>query len=214
MRTFLMVWGFILSFTIAPAPFAYSLQKAETEMARIRKSEPAFSEIAQEAFRREKLDLGQIQEWKKKMKAAPWLPTLYAGYDRALRKTSGISISDNVSVSTSGVAVGPDETDQDETLFNGDTLRFRAVWQLDEVVFHRSTLAASQEARDISKSRLALSDYLFKIYSERREAQAKYYLFKGSGGAKSLLLREKIEALTDQLDLFTEGRFSDRWRRE
>lgn len=212
MRTFIMVLGFIFSFTIAPAPFAYSLQRAETEMARIRKGEPTFSEIAREALKRERLDLHDVQKWKKAIKKAPWLPTLSVGYDRALRETNAITISDNVSVSTSGVAVGPDETDRDQTLVNGDTVRVRAIWDLSELVFHRSTLAMSQEGREISKSRTTLTDYIFKVYSERREAQTQYFLLKGSGNPKVLLLREKMQALSEQLDLFTDEKFSDRWR--
>ena len=199
---------------MTPAPFAYSLQKTEMEMSRIRKSEPTFSEIANEALKRERLDIHEVQNWKKKIKKAPWLPTLSVGYDRALRETNAITISDNISVSSSGVAVGPDETDRDQTLINGDTFRVRAVWDLSEVVFHKSTLAISQEGRDISKSRTTLTDYLFKVYSERREAQAQYFLLKGSGNPKKILLREKVQALSEQLDLFTDDKFYNRWRNE
>lgn len=214
MQTFIMIFGFILSFAIAPAPFAYSLQKTEVEMTRIRKSEPTFAEIAREALKRERLDLDEVLKWKKKIKKAPWLPTLSVGYDRALRETNAITISDNISVSTSGVAVGPDETDRDQTLINGDTFRVRAIWDLSEVIFHKSTLAVSHEAREISKGRTTLTDYLFKVYSERREAQAQYFLLKGSGNPKKILFREKIQALSEQLDLFTDEKFSDRWRNE
>lgn len=210
----IMVVSFLLSFAIAPAPFAYSLQKAEIEMARIRKSEPTFSEIAREALKRERLDVNEVQNWKRKIRKAPWLPTLSVGYDRALRETNAITISDNISVSSSGVAVGPDETDRDQTLINGDTFRVRAVWDLSEVVFHRSTLAVSQEGRELSKSRTALTDYLFKVYSERREAQAQYLLLKETGNPKKVLLREKVRALSEQIDLFTDDIFSDRWRDE
>ena len=210
----IMVVSFLLLFSMTPALLAYSPANAEKEMVRIRKSEPTFSEIAREALKRERLDIGEVQNWKKKIRKAPWLPTLSVGYDRALRETSAITISDNVSVSTSGVAVGPDETDRDQTLVNGDTFRVRAIWDLSEVVFHKSTLAVSQEGREISKGRTTLTDYLFKIYAERREAQAQYFLLKGSGNPKKILFREKVQALSEQLDLFTDDKFSGRWRNE
>lgn len=200
-------------FIFASLIFAGERMAIHNRLDQIRVKEPSFSEITAAAFKIEKLDLNRVDEWKKKIKSAPWLPTLSFGYDRALRSTSAISITDNISVSSDNVTVGPQEGDLDQSVFQGDLFRVRAVWSLDEVIFHPSTLQISQEGREISKSRLQTADYLFKIYSKRRELLGEYYLAKNSKSEKSLIEREQIFALTEQLDSFTGGIFTARWWR-
>lgn len=177
-------------------------------------AEPDFSEIIKTAAQIEKLDLKNIEHWERRARKAPWLPTLSFGYDRALRETDTISISDNVSVSSDNVTIGPSETDVDQSAVQGDVFRVRAVWSLDELVFSPKTLDVSGEVRELFKNRLQLSDYLFKIYSKRRELMAQYLLVQGASPAKAFLLNEQITVLTDQLDAWTDGRFQSRWWRK
>lgn len=214
MKRSTLLMSVVVVLLFCSSPQAYSLSRASKELSKIRQQEPTFSDVVKEAFKKEKLGLHQIDIWKKRMKTAPWLPKLYVGYDRTLRETNGISISDNVSVSSSGIAIGPVESDLDQTLVNGDAIKFRAVWELDQLVFHKSTLSASREKRELVKTRLSLSDYLFKVYLERRALQSQYFLLKGTGNKKQLIIREKIEALTEKLDLFTARTFTNQWWRE
>lgn len=196
-------------FAIQPAVSASGIG---TFLKKIHQQEPTFGEVARVAYKNEKLDLSRLEEWKKKMRKAPWLPKLYFGYDRALKDTTSVSVTDNISVTSDSVTVGPSDNNLDETLNEGDVFRVHAVWSLDELIFHSSTLRISQEGRELAKSRLELSNYLFKIYGERRDLLAKYFLTKND--PKSILLREKINSLTEQLDLFTDNQFANRWWRE
>ena len=176
-------------------------------MDKVRAQEPGFVEIAEAAFRSEKLDWGQVDLWRRRMKEAPWLPTLYVGYDRSLKETANLSISDNISVSGSGVTVGPNENDFDQTVNTGDTLHFKAIWSLENLVFHQNTFQARREMGDLMKNRLILHEQLFKIFSERRKFQQKYY----SGGGERSSLWEEIELLTEKLNSLTKGVFAHRW---
>lgn len=176
-------------------------------MDQVRSIEPSFLEIAEVTFRAEKLDWGQVDIWRKKMKEAPWLPTLYVGYDHSLKETASLSISDNISVSGNGVTVGPNENDFDQAVNSGDNLHFKAVWSLDNLVFHKDTFQSRREMGDLMKSRLTLHEHLFKVFSERRKLQKKYYGAGHRGGP----LWDEIEMLTEKLDSHTKGVFAHRW---
>lgn len=211
MRIYPVILVFLSLFLFLAVPCAHSLSRISHELEKIRNQEPTFAEIVQEALKREKLQWYEIEKWKKKMRLAPWFPALALGYDHALRRTNALSITDNISVTNSGVTVGPDDQDIDESLYNGNTLRLRASWSLDEIVFNPATFQTSREMREMTKARLSLSDYIFKIYSERRKLLGEYYLLGGGRNSKSFIIREKILSLTEELDLLTSSVFTDQW---
>lgn len=210
-RICLAISVFLSLFLFLVISNAYSLSRISQELEKIRDQEPTFADIVNEALKREKLQWCEIEKWKKKMRLAPWFPTLAVGYDHALRRTNALSITDNISVTNSGVTIGPDDQDIDESLYQGNTLRLRASWSLDEIVFNPAAFQTRREIREMTKARLSLSDYLFKIYSERRKLLGEYYLFRGSKNPKFFILREKILFLTEKLDLLTSGVFADQW---
>lgn len=190
---------------------AWAVPKVTSILLKIKNQEPSFSQIVDQAFKRENLSWNDYLEIKKKMKVAPWLPKLYLGYDRALKETTSISISDTISVSSSTVTVGPEDNDWDQSFNEGDAIKVRAVWDLDELLFHEQSLSLSEEKRDLAKARMDLSDYLFKVYAERRQLQSQYYLMRNS--PKKILIGEKIGVLTEKLDLYTDGHFKQWWWR-
>lgn len=186
--------------------FAFST----SDLRQIRDREPEFSEIVHVVFRNEKMGWNEVRTLRKKMKLAPWLPQLYIGYDKSIRDVQSISITDNISVTSQGVVVGPNDSDFDQSLNNADAIRLRAVWNLDETIYHPDRLALIRYEQDLSKTRLQLGQQVFQLYSKRREAQVAY--LRSHATDKSLLL-EKILLLTDQLDALTNGVFVGRWWR-
>ncbi len=182
-------------------------------LAQIHKQEPTFADVMEIVFNREKLNLEQIEIWKKKMRSAPWVPKVSAGYDRVLKDTHSASVNDNISVTSNGVNVGPADNNSDQTVYAGDVFRVRAVWELDETIFHPQTLSASREARDLSQTRMQISDYLFKTYAKRRELMGEYFLLKKKGDDKVVIVLEQIRSFTDQLDAWTDEKFSKKWWR-
>lgn len=161
--------------------------------------EPTFSEVLKAAYAAERLNWGEVDSWRSKIKKAPWFPKIILGYDHTIREADTLSISDNISVAGGTVTVGPRENDFDQTVNNGNNLHVRAAWALNELVFPSESLAVRNQISDLMKSRLSFSDHLFKIYSERNELQEK----KGS--------RTKVRLLTERLDALTGGVFDGRW---
>lgn len=182
-------------------------------MVKIRGEEPTFEEIIAEAFKNEHLDMDTLKKIKRDIRLAPWLPQLYVGYDHALKETSAVSISDNINVNTSGVVVGPTESDLDRTFNNGKTIHLRAMWSLGEILFHPARLSAGREGRELSRDRIELNDHLYKIYSERRQLQGQYLMLVGTSNPEKFFVLERLESVTERLDAYTEGFFRDRWRR-
>lgn len=179
-------------------------------LSRLLQNEPTFTEIVRAALREEKLDLGRISEWRKRMKIAPFFPTLAVGYDRTLRETDVLSITDNISVTSSAVTVGPQGSDLDQTILQGDVLKFRAAWSLSDLLFHPSSLPSSRESREITESRFAVNDALFKTHSERRLLIREWNRYDRTS-PKALHLCDKISLLTEKLDSLTANLFADRW---
>lgn len=168
-------------------------------------TEPSFTELMQGVFDYHGIEQGIGDDWKKKLKVAPWLPDFYLGYDHVLRETTSLAIKDNISVTGTAVNVGPLDNDWGYSANRGGTLRFRAVWRLQELVFNPAQFNRSRELRDLVKTRLSLTDYIFKIYTARHELLRRY------GVSQNRRIKLQIEFLTEQLDALTDNRFSGRW---
>lgn len=207
MRLFLLILASV--FLLNSADEAVAAARSDP-LSRLLGNEPAFSEIVRAALREENLDLNSIRQWKKRMKIAPLFPTLAVGYDRTLRETDVLSITDNISVTSSAVTVGPQGSDLDQTILQGDVLKFRAAWSLSDLLFHPSSLAASRESREMTESRFTVNDSLFKIHSERR-LLIREWSRHGRKSGKTVGLCDKIFLLTEKLDSLTANLFADRW---
>lgn len=183
------------------------------QFATIKNREPSFSDLARVYTNQEKLTGYELSRLKKKAKTAAWLPTLYAGYDRSLRESEGISIQDNISVSGGSVTVGPEDNDYDLATNVGRVIRVRAVWRLDELVYSRELLAITNAGLAVHKTKSEALKDLYKIYEQRYVSLLQYLKFK-SNRAKAAPYYAKFVLLTDQLDALTSGRFAGRWWRE
>lgn len=203
--------SFFIPFLILGLIAAEVVAAVETDpLSRLLSNEPAFSEITRAALRNENLDFARTVEWKKRMKIAPWFPTLAVGYDRTLRETNGLSITDNISVTSSAITVGPQGSDLDQTINQGDVLKVRAAWSLGDLLFHPSSLAASREGRELTQSRLLLTDSLFKIHSERR-LLIREWSRQARRSARARRLCDSIDLLAEKLDSLTANLFAERW---
>lgn len=186
------------------------MSQIEKEMKKILNNEPNFQEIMTEVFISEKLDLKKIEEWRKKIKKAAWLPSFYIGFDHSLRDGEAIAINDNISVTSSGITVGPRDNDYDQSLSQTDTVRVRASWKLDQLVYHPASLQISRESRSLSKARLATSEMVYNIYSQRRLLMMQYFL-ESEPSPKKSLIKEKILQMGEKLNFLSRGVFSERW---
>lgn len=167
--------------------------------------EPNFSEVLKVVLQVHEIQPAVGDRWARQMKWAPLLPSLYVGYDHSLKSSTTLSVTENISVTSNAVNVGPADNDWDYNYNTGNTLRFRAVWDLDELVFHSAEFNRSRELRDLVKTKLSLSDYTFNIYAARKKLLAQYSL-RGNRTHD-----EQIKLLTERIDALTNNQFTERW---
>lgn len=173
----------------------------------IRDAEPEFAEILKAYLRRERLDGRGFASWKRRIRTAPLLPTLYAGYDQQIKRNASASITDNTSISGGIVTVGPEDNDYDFDNGLGRSVHVRAVWDLSETVFNRYEFAAvSARQRDAQLRSRAEAD-LYKIY-EARHLYLAQFLMSRSRPEKAAVAYARYLELTARLDALTGGAFA------
>lgn len=194
-------------FLIAPL----SIRAETPTFLKIISSEPSFSEILNVYYMGEGLTNHHIHKWQRKIKTAPLLPTLYAGYDHSLSESQGLSINDNISVSDGTVTIGPEDNDVDFDEDLKHTFRVRAVWRLDELVFNRDNFLLAREWRSVTHSRSELGQKLYQLYEKRCASLMQYLEFKNVAASKARVFYSRYLLLTDHLDALTGGRFHKKW---
>ena len=204
----------ILILLVLPALAQASVPRELAALDKIKSAEPDLSQILDEFFRTEKLDGQDLGLWRKKMKAAPYLPTLYVGYDHQIKKAESLSINDNISVSGGAITIGPEDNDYDLDNNSGTVVRLRAVWSLDEIVLNSQTGAWTNARRDATRLRASLGEDVAKIYEERYLYLAQYIAAKVADPAKANLYYVKFLVLTDRLNAFTANHFANLFWRE
>lgn len=180
---------------------------------KITKGEPQFYQILDAHLKYKKLSLHEITKLKKRMKAAAYLPTLYLGYDHSFKEQEGLDINDNISVSSGGVIIGPEDNDYNYDTNSGQTIRLRAVWQLGDILYNRNHLLLEQERRAMIKFQDDHAKDLYKIYEERNLYLMRYLQARSGGQKRSSMYFAKFKVLTEKLDAMTGGVFRERWGR-
>lgn len=207
---------FLISVIINPA-FVWaanaSIPRSMRTFEKIMAKEPSFAQIMKRYFKMEGVTNYHFPKWEKKIKIAPLLPTLYFGYDHAFKESQDFDIKDNISISSGEITVGPKDNDYGFNSNLGQTIRARAVWKLDELVFNRNYFILHREKRDLAKARADLSQRVYKVYEQRYLLLLKYFQLRQSSPRKASLFYSKYLVLTDRLDAMTGGAFRKRWWR-
>ncbi len=172
--------------------------------------EPSFAAIIETVFTREHLNFDEMELWKQKMKKAPWLPTLSVGFTQALRETKQVTLSDNVSVSGNGVVVGPQDNNFNQVVNQGSQVQARVLWNLSNLVYPQETVSFLHGERDLSHDRAVMEEQIYKIFEERRKLWAQYFSGKVKGDDK-IVIKVRVEALTQRLDAVTQRQFHQKW---
>jgi len=173
--------------------------------------EPVFSDIVKAYLKREGLENDYLKSWQKRIKIAPMLPKLYAGYDHSFKESQGHSVTDNISVSSGTVTIGPEDNDYDFDSDLGRVIRVRAVWNLNELIFNRNYFSLSKERRDVAKTRYVLIQNLFTIYRDRHQYLVEYFKYRRSSKLRATESFEHYILLTERLNSLTGGVFENMW---
>lgn len=167
--------------------------------------DPHFSEVIKSAYQMEHLDWDSLTQLKKKMGKAAWLPTLSVGYDRVIKATDSIDFNDNISVTSGGVFIGPEDSNITQSVNQGDALKFRALWRLDQLVFPDATIQAQNLERSIFKDRQYLNNEIYKLFLEREKLKSEANTSTQS--IKKRVLLNKLKLVEERIQFYS-GKFN------
>lgn len=125
---------------------------------------PPLEELETAVLRRAGLDPGHIRKWEKNIRWSAALPRVQVGWESKFLNQNTNVVQDSVSVTSSGVTVGPESNRLDLDIQNNRDLEITAIWALDELLFNREQLNISREARDLFFVRTKLLDELHQAY--------------------------------------------------
>lgn len=165
---------------------------------------PALEELETAVLEYAGMDPRQIRNWEKKIRWSAALPRIQVGWESAFLNQNTNVIQDSVSVTSSGVTVGPESNRLDLDIQNNRNLEFTAVWALDELLFNREQLNISREARDLFFVRTRLLDELHQAYFDLKSLLLQPISGRGSELPWALQVERKIE----KLNSLTGGEFN------
>lgn len=176
-----------------------------------REPEPVFAQVLAAFYAEQDLSALDTSALKRRLKKSAAFPALSFGYDQQLRNTESLAVTDNISVSGGRVTIGPE--DNNLNLWNnlGRNFHVRAVWKLGDLVFNRGELDLIRLEREHIKLRQYFAGQLYGIFEARALCRASYW--QKPDGKRAMGYRAKFNALTEELDALTGGRFHQNWRK-
>ncbi len=179
----------------------------------IKANEPSLKKLTDAAFAGYGLDASATQSWSKKLKTSALLPKFYVGFDHQIKNSESLAITDNISTTSGGITIGPEDNNIDIDQDSGQVLRLRASWELSDLVFHSNQMALSKHRADLLRLRRVLSDEIYDIYEKRYFVLQQYLAVRKSRSTKAQILLVKLDLLTDRLDELSNSQFhNDFWR--
>lgn len=160
------------------------------------RDEPTVQEVQKMAIEYASLQPKLINEWLRKVRAAPWLPKFKTGLTHDA--DSGQSIREKIG--------------EPNTLFTRDFANLRAhldmEWQLNKLIFNEEEINIMHENNRQTTLRMQVIDAVTEIYFARRKAQLECKL-RNESAEEALLHQVRIEELSAQIDGFTGGWWSE-----
>lgn len=125
---------------------------------------PPLELLEQSALSRAGLQPDKIQRWQRNARRAVALPRLQIGFEQSDQQNNTAVIQDSISVTSSGITIGPESNRIDQDFGNDRGFEVKAVWALDELLFNRDEIEISREARDLTLIRGRLQEELRDTY--------------------------------------------------
>ncbi len=171
---------------------------------------PTLQNLEEIALRYAGLDPQRIADWEHDARWAPALPRLQVGWESNLINQNTTVIQDSVSVTSSGVNIGPASNRLDADFSNNQGMEVRALWELREVLFNPDQILISREARDLYVFRSRLREELQQAYFTLKETLQQLQNFPQA--KRDPYLQIKVEQAIAKLDSLTGGEFSKLWQ--
>lgn len=221
MKTALLISGMILSLLIQSPVVAGAPRKASASSVNLsglsehwvviaQSDEPGLLDVEHAAFEHAQLAKDPSRDWRKRARQAAALPTLSVSVDTGYLNRANFNVQDSISVTSSGVTVGPDSNNINQYATNQTMLTVKAVWSLPDTLFHRQTLAVERELRNRFNERSKISERVSALYYERlrlksilmatRKQPTRYPIDR-------VALMTALQRMTGELNLMTGGWF-------
>jgi hypothetical protein len=162
---------------------------------------PPIQDVHKEALNYARLSPDDLSDLKRRSKKSALLPSLQISGKRTLNNDIDISVTDNVSVTSSGVNIGPETNSVGETSNADSSIEVKAVWSLRDLVFSSDLLDIAEEARYQVRERRQIFSDINKLYFELERLLPRYH-------KKERYIDLKVDYIISELDSFTGGWFS------
>lgn len=172
--------------------------------------EPELLDVEHAALEHSQLAGDPSRDWRKKARQSALLPTLSVGVDTGYLNRANFNVQDSISVTTSGVTVGPDSNNINQYATNQTMFTAKAVWSLPDTIFHRQTLAIEQQARSRFNDRAKVSERISTLYYERLRLKSILLATRKESASYPLdrvALMTALQKATGELNLMTGGWF-------
>lgn len=178
------------------APKGRSEAEVEALLARFDK-EPSARSVQQRAVEYATANPARIDDWLKRARIAPALPSLSFSTGKGL---------DSNAVVRERIGDPSVFSRRDASDFN---LNVKVEWKFGDLLFNRNELYVAREAFRMAVIRERVLHDVAKTYTERRKAQLKLVTSEGIPALERAELKLYIEELTSVLDGLTGGWFGD-----
>ncbi|MBI2343010.1 MAG: hypothetical protein HYV02_01535 [Deltaproteobacteria bacterium] len=211
LRLFLMLSSLFLQ--VSPAvgaakttrsPFAHAAMARVTplQMVQAQQQMPSMAALHAAVRAHAQLSSQTPVQWARRAKRAAWLPRLQLGTRYGFRDDLQLDLDDSVSVSGSGVVIGPRTSDFMSKNNRQWQFDLHALWDLNELMFTPDVIYISREARERRKELRGVLQEANRLYAQWR-ALAAMQLAQTNGTIVS-----ELDFLTAELDALTGGWFS------
>lgn len=194
-----------MTLRLLPILMALLLLPASALAASLPDSLPPLERLEQAALARAGLDPTKIGRWERNARRAVALPRLQVGYEQQSQNNNTAVIQDSISVTASGITIGPESNRVDQDFGNDRGFEVKAVWALDELLFNRDELEISRESRDLYLLRGRLQEDLHQAYFELKSQLLRFELEPET--AQDPFERLKAQQWMERLNSLSGGEF-------
>lgn len=180
-------------------------------LVRVQKTSPPLSALHHAALRHAGLADRDDERWARRSKWAAAMPRLQVGIRQNLSDDLNLHLDDTVSVSGSGVVIGPRASDFTQRSDRNFQLDVRALWNLNELVFSPDTVFISREARERRREISAILHEANQLFTQWQALQA--WMLAPDAQIPITMVVQQQTFVQAELDALTGGWFSENIRR-
>ncbi len=166
--------------------------QAAVLLARLADGEPPVEEVQRAAAAEARIDVEELEAWRRRARRAPWLPRLTAEVRHDERSYRVVGFT------------GSSETDT-LRISPGTSVRLHASWDLDALVFNGNEIRAAEAASALGRRREERVERATRLWHERRRLRLSLLLSPPEGARERAEREMELDRVTAELDAVTGG---------